>query len=156
MLGLFKALRDYDPEKEASFATFAALCISRQLCTAVEGAGRKKHQVLNTAISYDAELSNGEGRTSSAEGWGQGGKNTLLDLLASEDADPETSYISEESGRLLRENIQEALSPLEREVLDLYLADLDYIQIAGILGKDPKSTDNALQRIKGKVRKIIK
>ena len=156
MLGLFKALRDYDPEKEASFATFAALCISRQLCTAVEGAGRKKHQVLNTAISYDAELSNGESRTSSAEGWGQGGKNTLLDLLASEDADPETCYISEESARLLKENIQKVLSPLEREVLDLYLADLDYVQIAGILGKDPKSTDNALQRIKGKVRKIIK
>ena len=56
----------------------------------------------------------------------------------------------------MRENIQKVLSPLEREVLDLYLADLDYVQIAGILGKNPKSTDNALQRIKGKVRKIIK
>lgn len=156
MLGLFKALRDYDAGKEASFATFAAICISRQLCTAVEGAGRKKHQVLNTAVSYDAELSAGESGASSAEGWGQNGKTTFLELLASEETDPETCYISEESGRLLRENIQEALSPLEREVLDLYLADLDYIQIAEILGKDPKSTDNALQRIKGKVRKIIK
>ena len=82
--------------------------------------------------------------------------STYLELLASEDADPETAYISKESRRNLEENIQEVLSPLEREVLDLYLADLNYVQIAEKLGRDPKSMDNALQRIKAKVRKLLR
>lgn len=157
MLGLFKALRDYDAGKEASFATFASLCISRQLRTAVEAAGRKKHQPLNTAVSYDTPMPE-EGRDCArgAEAPGTGRENSYLELLASEDADPEAAYISEESRRHLEENIREVLSPLEREVLDLYLADLNYVQIAEKLGRDPKSTDNALQRIKTKVRKILR
>ena len=157
MLGLFKALRNYDAGKNASFATFAALCIARQLGTAVEAAGRKKHQPLNTAVSYDTPVpEEGEISARSAKAPGPGSTSTYLELLASEDADPETAYISKESRRNLEENIQEVLSPLEREVLDLYLADLNYVQIAGKLGRDPKSTDNALQRIKGKVRKLLR
>ena len=155
MLGLFKALRDYDAGKNASFATFASLCIARQLGTAVEAAGRKKHQPLNTAVSYDTPVPE-EGEISTRSAKGTGSTSTYLELLASEDADPETAYISKESRRNLEENIQEVLSPLEREVLDLYLADLNYVQIAEKLGRDPKSTDNALQRIKAKVRKLLR
>lgn len=155
MLGLFKALRDYDAGKNASFATFASLCIARQLGTAVEAAGRKKHQPLNTAVSYDTPVPE-EGEISTRSAKGTGSTSTYLELLASEDADPETAYISKESRRHLEENIQGALSPLEREVLDLYLADLNYVQIAEKLGRDPKSMDNALQRIKAKVRKLLR
>lgn len=155
MLGLFKALRDYDAGKNASFATFASLCIARQLGTAVEAAGRKKHQPLNTAVSYDTPVPE-EREISARSAKGPGSTSTYLELLASEDADPETAYISKESRRNLEENIQEVLSPLEREVLDLYLADLNYVQIAEKLGRDPKSTDNALQRIKAKVRKLLR
>lgn len=155
MLGLFKALRDYDAGKNASFATFASLCIARQLGTAVEAAGRKKHQPLNTAVSYDTPVPE-EGEISTRSAKGTGSTSTYLELLASEDADPETAYISKESRRNLEENIQEVLSPLEREVLDLYLADLNYVQIAEKLGRDPKSMDNALQRIKAKVRKLLR
>ena len=165
MLGLFKALRDYDGTKEASFSTFANLCVTRQLYTAVEAAGRKKHQPLNEAVSYDAELPAGQpgaadGAQSGMQRKGSAGTigetgGTFLDLLASEETDPEQQYISWESSRQLEESIRAALSPMERQVLDLYLADLDYREIAQRLNKDPKATDNALQRIKSKVRKIL-
>ncbi len=166
MLGLFKALRDYDQDRETSFSTFANLCVTRQLYTAIEAASRKKHQPLNEALSYDAAYANGQQGT--AESAGSGGissrsngnaaerEGSFLDFLASEDTDPEVQYISRESGRRLEEEIWAALSPLEREVLDLYLSDMDYREIAEQLGKDPKAMDNALQRIKSKVRKLLK
>ena len=171
MLGLFKAVRDYDSGKEASFATFANLCVTRQLYTAVEAAGRKKHQPLNTALSYDAVLpmdgagaESEQGRRNGSHSQ-RGGSGTLhsgsgngasfLELLASEENDPELQYISQESSRQLEESIYSVLSPMERKVLDLYLSDLDYREIAAQLDKDPKSMDNALQRIKTKVRKLL-
>ncbi len=156
MLGLFKAVRDYDARKEASFATFADLCVARQLYTAVEAAGRKKHRPLNEAVSYDAVM--GEGGHPAAADIAQGrsgDSESYLELLASDTEDPENRYISEESGRQLEKSIWEALSAMERQVLELYLSDLDYVEIAEKLGKDPKSTDNALQRIKAKVRKML-
>ncbi len=157
MLGLFKALRDYDAGKGTSFATFAGLCITRQLYAAIEAAGRKKHQPLNEAVSYDAVMMSQRtgtdgGDRSDAYRTGTG----CLAMLASEEEDPEQQYILEESGRELERVIREVLSPLEREVLELYLEDPDYNAIAGKLGKDPKSTDNALQRIKAKVRRLLK
>ncbi len=171
MLGLFKAVRDYDYGKEASFATFANLCVTRQLYTAVEAAGRKKHQPLNTALSYDAVLPMDGAGTESEQGRrngsrsqrgssgtlhsGSGNGASFLELLASEENDPELQYISQESSRQLEESIYSVLSPMERKVLDLYLSDLDYREIAAQLDKDPKSMDNALQRIKTKVRKLL-
>ncbi len=156
MLGLFKALRDYDAQKGTSFATFAGLCITRQLYAAIEAAGRKKHQPLNEAVSYDAVLMSRKeadgGERPDAYRTGE----SCLTMLASEEEDPENRYILEESGRELEKDIHEVLSPMEREVLELYLADWDYIAIAEKLGKDPKSTDNALQRIKAKVRRLLK
>lgn len=152
MLGLFKAVRDYDAKKGASFASFASLCIERQLYTAMEAAGRKKHQPLNEALSFDAGATGG---AFSEEQQG-GREKSFLELLASEEADPELRYILAENSRRLEADIDKALSPLERQVLDLYLADCDYVEIAGRLGRDPKSTDNALQRIKAKVRRILR
>lgn len=154
MLGLFKAVRDYEPGHGAAFSTFASLCIERQLYTAMEAAGRKKHQPLNEAVSFDAGT--GSGALSGSGEFSERGEKSFLELLASEEADPEHQYISEENSRILEADIDEALSPLERRVLDLYLSDLDYVQIARRLGRDPKSTDNALQRIKAKVRKILR
>lgn len=155
MLGLFKAVRDYDEGKKASFAAFADLCITRQLYTAIEAAGRKKHQPLNEAVSYDAVIGEREQRTARGTEAGERECENYLELMASDSADPENQYIQAESGRELEEDIQEALSPMERRVLELHLADLDYIKIAEELGKDPKSADNALQRIKAKVRQIM-
>lgn len=134
MVGLFKALRDYESGKGTSFSTFAGMCISRQLYSAVESSGRKKHQILNDAVYGEEPLSG----------------------LAANGADPEQQFISEESGRELEENIRAALSPMEAQVLELYLEGMDCAAIAGHLCREPKAVDNALQRVKGKVRRLIK
>lgn len=158
MLGLFKALRDYDASKGASFKTFAVVCIDRALYHAVESSARKKHQPLNTALSYDAPVA---ATLRENEGNGKGGE--WLDLegsyekfLSSDDADPEDQMISQEDREIMASSIQKNLSPFERNVLELYLSDFNYMEIAQILDKDPKSIDNCLQRIKAKVKKLLK
>ena len=133
MVGLFKALRDYESGKGASFFTFAGMCITRQLYSAVESSGRKKHQLLNDAVYGDEPLAG----------------------LADDGGDPEQQFISKESGRELEENIRAALSPMEAQVLELYLEGMDCTAIAGRLGREPKAVDNALQRVKGKVRRLV-
>lgn len=133
MVGLFKALRDYEAGKGASFFTFAGMCITRQLYSAVESSGRKKHQLLNDAVYGDEPLAG----------------------LADDGGDPEQQFISKESGRELEENIRSALSPMEAQVLELYLEGMDCTAIAGRLGREPKAVDNALQRVKGKVRRLV-
>lgn len=164
MLGLFKAVRDYDASKGASFRTFANLCISRQLYTAVEASNRQKHLALNNAVSYDeSAVRPGESGDGSVIRGGspEGGKvMSAEDVLGSGEAsssedNPENRYISEESGKILEETILEVLSPFEQEVLRQYLEGKSYTEIAENLGRDPKSTDNALQRIRTKVRKLL-
>lgn len=129
MIGLFKAIRDFDPQKGAPFASFAKLCVERQIYTAIEAATRQKNAPLNAYISLSEET----------EG--------LMDGGIEEAVVERTSY------QQTYEKIQQLLSSLEREVLSLYLEGKDYTQIAEILGKSDKSIDNALQRIKGKIRK---
>lgn len=162
MLGLFKALRDYDAAKGASFATFASLCVSRQMYTAIEASGRQKHQPLNEAISYDQPSGAGRknnkndrnGQQIDGRDQGDGGEN-LLAMLPASGGDPEEQYISEESRQRLEQEIDRSLSPFERQVLNLYLSGMNYTEIAHRLGRDPRSTDNALQRIKSKVRRML-
>jgi RNA polymerase sporulation-specific sigma factor len=161
MIGLFKAIRDYDPGKKAAFHTFATLCIRRQLDTAVKTSGREKNQALNNAISIYTRIA-GAGED------GSGGKladiigaegslvETSFDGMAGDSRSPEDRIIEEENVRSLVQEITEILSPLESEVLNLYLDGNDYTAIAKILGRDEKSTDNALQRGRMKVRKILK
>ena len=148
MIGLFKAIRDYDSGRDASFYTFADLCISRQMYTAVQASNRQKHMPLNTYISFYS--ANGKHID------GQEHENDLLDTLASNsDKNPEELLIDKENVLMLEQKIEQELSGFEKQVLDLYLIGMGYVQIAKVLGRDEKSTDNALQRIKTKIRKSI-
>lgn len=148
MIGLFKAVRDYDYGRDASFYTFADLCISRQMYTAVQASNRKKHSPLNSYISLYA------GRDSQ-EGSGEFSLE-IEGLSSKEDSDPEQIMISRENYEHLNELIEKELSNFEKQVWDLYLTGMTNTQIAKVLGKDAKSTDNALQRLKNKLKKAMK
>lgn len=146
MIGLFKAVRDYDSGRDASFATFADLCVSRQMYTAVQASRRQKHTPLNTYISLYEE--------SSARGEREGAE-LIQSMVSKADLNPEDLMIDRENVENLSRQIEQELSPFENQVLDLYLTGMSYTQIARVLGKDDKSTDNALFRIKGKVKRIL-
>ncbi len=148
MIGLFKAVRDYDSGRDASFFTFADLCISRQMYTAVQASGRQKHAPLNSYISLYGHV---------ASGSEQGEEAQLLNLLSSKaELSPEEMMIDKENVKSLEQTIERELSTFEKQVLDLYLTGMSYVQIAKVLGRDGKSADNALQRIKGKLKRAIK
>lgn len=147
MIGLFKAIRDYDAGRDASFFTFAELCISRQMYTAVQASNRKKHMPLNSYISLYA--------TSDAEGNHKEGDEFINFLGFETQKNPEQLLIDKENVLSLERKIEEELSTFEKQVLDLYLTGMSYTQIARVLGRDEKSTDNALQRMKSKIRKVI-
>lgn len=145
MIGLFKAVRDYDCGRDANFYTFAELCISRQIYTAIRASGRQKHAPLNGYVSLYA------GHRMEDE------STPLLEMLASTtDINPEDWIIDQENVRRVEKAIEDKLSAFEKEVLDLYLTGMSYTQIAKVLGKDEKSTDNALSRLKQKLKKYIK
>ena len=149
MIGLFKAIRDYDTGRDASFFTFADLCVSRQMYTAVQAAGRQKHTPLNTYISLYANASENGG----LEG---GEERELIDsMLSQSEQNPEDLLIDRENVERLEKIIEKELSPFENQVLDLYLTGMKYNQIAKVLERDDKSTDNALQRIKTKLKRVI-
>lgn len=137
MLGLFKAVRTYDPEREASFGTYARLLVSRQIYTAVAAAQRQKHQALNQSVSM-TEIE--EQQDTMALGTAQSPESIVMDL---------------ENARELRETIFSLLSPMEKKVLEQYLEGYDYLQIAARMGRPAKSIDNALQRIRGKVARLV-
>lgn len=148
MIGLFKALRDYDMGRDASFLTFADLCVSRQMYTAVQASRRKKHSPLNSYISLYSDVSE--------KGENGGEETELVNVLSSlSEKSPEEKWIDRENMELLEKTIEKELSGFEKQVLDLYLTGMGYIQIARVLGRDGKSTDNALQRIKSKLRRVI-
>ncbi len=139
MIGLFKAIRDYDLEQETSFFTFAQLCISRQLYSAIEASNRKKHVPLNTYISFDAESE-------------EDGKPLAEVLTADSMENPEQLVIAQENNRSFFARISGCLSLMEQEVLQEYLAGNNYHQIAQKMGKSTKAIDNALSRIKAKIK----
>lgn len=146
MIGLFKAIRDYDSGRDASFFTFADLCVSRQMYTAVQASRRQKHIPLNNYISLYGNAS--ENRDD---------EEALVNVLATGSGlNPEELIIDKENVDRLEMLIERELSSFEKQVLDLYLTGMGYQQIAKVLGRDDKSTDNALQRIKHKLRKAIR
>lgn len=145
MIGLFKAIRDYDSGRDASFYTFADLCISRQMYSAVQAAGRMKHIPLNTYISLYGE----------GTGGGEDEEGEVLGALADRGLGPEEQFIDRESVERLEQQIERELSGFEKQVFELYITGMGYSQIAKLLGRDEKSTDNALQRLKGKIRRMI-
>ena len=142
MVGLYKAIRDYNPMKEASFSSFAELCINRQIISAIKAANRQKHSPLNMSVSMDKPV------TSDDEDF------TYLDFIGKSDVSPEDLVIGKESRKVMERAIVESLSKMEQRVLSLYLKGRSYTQIAVIMDKEEKSIDNALQRIKKKVEKI--
>lgn len=144
MLGLYKAVCDYRFDKNASFRSFSDLCITRQVITAIKRAGRKKHSPLNSYISLNRPFSESDG------------EKTLLDTLANIGvSDPEEQLLSRESIDNINRHINQLLSKLERTVLSLYLDGLSYQAIAQQLGKNQKSIDNAIQRVKKKLEKAL-
>ena len=143
MIGLYKAIRDFDPERGASFHTFADLCISRQLYTAVQASQRQKHQPLNSYVSLSN--SDNEEQTSSRASYAA---NDVRNR------NPEELFIARENLEDMEDLIEKKLSRFEREVLRYYLSGMNYSQIADTLGKSSKATDNALQRIKKKIKQI--
>ena len=141
LVGLFKAVRDFRSDKETSFRSFAELCITRQIITAVKTATRNKHTPLNQYVSFSA--------TPSAGGDGEA---TLEDIIPGPTVhDPVNQVISSEELQALVGCLSTALSELESRVLALYLDGRSYEEIAGLIDCDAKTVDNALQRVKRKV-----
>jgi RNA polymerase sporulation-specific sigma factor len=149
MIGLYKAIRDYNPDKDNSFHNFADLCISRQIYSAIKASNRKKNLPLNTYVSLYAPA---YGENTDLED-----KESLVDLMyENKISNPEELVIDKESTNMLEYELVRHLSQFEKDVLDLYLFDFNYLQIADKLKKEPKSIDNALQRIKLKLNKVLK
>ncbi|MDQ3646375.1 MAG: RNA polymerase sporulation sigma factor SigH [Actinomycetota bacterium] len=146
MIGLFKAVRDFDSAQETPFRAFAELCISRQILTAIKTANRHKHQPLNSSISLDAPAYAG----------GDDSDRSIADnLIAPTFADPVELVISAQEIEAIRDSMRESLTDLEGDVLALYMDGKSYEEIAGALGNHVKSIDNALQRIKRKLQRHI-
>lgn len=145
MIGLYKAIRDFRPDKLSSFRAFAELCITRQIITAIKTATRQKHIPLNSYISLNKPIYDDES------------DRTLMDVLSSAHiSDPEALIISNEEKAKIQSKMYEVLSDLEMEVLRCYLDGKSYQEIAGDLDRHAKSIDNALQRVKRKLEKFLK
>jgi len=145
MIGLYKAVCDYQFDKQASFRAFAELCITRQIITAIKSATRKKHIPLNTYISLNRSVYEGDT------------ERPLIDVLSSTQiSDPEEVLIGRESYEAVADSIEHSLSKLERGALDLYLMGYSYQQIADTLQKSTKCVDNAIQRVKKKLEEYLK
>ena len=144
MIGLYKAIRDFRPDKLSSFRAFAELCITRQIITAIKTATRQKHIPLNSYVSLNKPLYDEES------------DRTLLDVIIEGRAtNPEELIIGQEDLSSINHKIDEVLSGLEQEVLRAYLDGKSYQEIADNLGRHVKSIDNALQRVKRKLEKYL-
>lgn len=144
MIGLFKAIRDFQAEKIASFRAFAELCITRQIITAIKTATRQKHMPLNTYVSLNKPLYDDES------------DRTLLDVVSTaRNTDPELLFISREEIARIESKMSEVLSDFEQKVLSYYLEGKSYHEIAKDLDRHVKSIDNALQRVKRKLEKFL-
>ena len=144
MIGLYKAIRDYNPDAGTSFKSFADLCITRQIITAIKTATRQKHMPLNSYISLSKPVFEADN------------ERVLLDTIVEQPKlNPEEIMIDKERFYSVEEKIYQILSKLEWTVLSNYLDGKNYSEIASIIGKSEKSIDNALQRIKKKIEKNI-
>ena len=144
MIGLFKAIRDFKGEKQCSFRAFAEMCVTRQIITAIKTATRQKHIPLNSYISLNKPMYDEES------------EHTLMDtIVENKKIDPEEIMITKENFLAIEQKMNDVLSKLEWNVLSLYLEGKSYNEIAYLLSKTEKSIDNALQRIKKKVGKLL-
>ena len=145
MIGLFYSIMDYNESKNASFHTFAELCVDRKLKTAVRKYRAQKHEFLNSSISLDGSMDDESKESASFE-------KLLKDKKVSS---PEDEFLFNEQFETIVEDNGKIFSKMEREVLNQYLKGLTYTEIAEVLGKSAKAIDNATQRIKKKVEKIL-
>lgn len=143
MIGLYKAIRDFQPARLASFRSFAELCVKRQIITAIKAATRQKHVPLNSYVSLNKPLYDEES------------DRTLLDVIEGRVTNPEDLYISQEDLAHIQAQMDDLLSDLERQVMDAFMDGKSYQEIADLLGRHVKSIDNALQRVKRKLVKFM-
>ena len=145
MIGLFKAIRDYQAERLSSFRAFAELCITRQIITAIKTATRQKHIPLNNYVSLNRPI------------YDEDSDRTLLDVITEEvPSNPEEMLIDREDLSVIEGRIGQMLSDLEKQVLVRYMEGKSYVEIGEEMGRHVKSIDNALQRIKRKLLKYLK
>ena len=142
MIGLYKAVRDFRPDKETSFRSFAELCVTRQIITAIKTATRQKHQALNQYVSISGSRYGDESHERTVE---------ELIHVNHHDTDPADRIVADERFGVMRDRLAEVLSDLEVDVLTLYVEGKSYQEIGDHLGRHVKSIDNALQRIKRKL-----
>lgn len=145
MIGLYKAIKDFNSQKDSSFRSFAQLCIVRQILSAIRVSSRLKHLPLNEYVSLNRSVNDEDGK-----------ETTMIDLLPDPNSlTPEEILTGLEERKKLDDQIDSLLSPMEKRVLQLFLEGLDYTQIAERLDKKPKSIDNALQRVKQKINQML-
>ena len=151
MIGLYKAVLDFNPGKNASFAAFASLCVVRQIQTAIKAAGRQKHMPLNTSLSLHSEIPNsGDPGDSAAQ-------ETYMDKIPDHRTpDPEAQLLGSEAYKDIDNFIRNNLSELEYKVLMLHMEGKTHLEIAEGLNKNAKSIDNTIQRIRRKIGKGIR
>lgn len=144
MIGLYNAIRDYQPERLSSFHAFAELCITRQIITAIKTATRQKHGPLNNYISLNSPM------------YEEDSDRTLLDVITENDnQNPEEMIVGRENLFILLQKANTLLSPLEQQVLFAYLDGKTYQEMAALLNRGVKTVDNALQRVKHKLEKLL-
>lgn len=144
MIGLYKAIRDFNIERQVGFAAFADICTKRQIVTAVKTATRQKHSPLNNYVSFNKHIATDES------------EKTVFDYLSGTLlTDPEQIVINQESFDNVNRKISSILSEFEMRVLELYLSGRSYQEIAELLDKSAKSIDNALQRTKRKIDEAL-
>lgn len=145
MIGLYKAILDYNSTKKASFKTFADLCITRQIITAIKASTRQKHIPLNSYLSLDKPLFDEDTDIT----FGESMRSDLYN-------EPEERVIRDEKIDNIKNAMSEVLSSMERDILKLYLSGKSYKEISAAVGKDQKAIDNALQRVKKKLEKHLR
>ena len=141
MIGLLKAINAYDETKNASFTTFAILCIKRQIITAIKSSNSGKNKILNMAM-YSPET--------------EDNSNIAYETKSFNFYNPEEIYLSKERFRLLNQYLKNNLSKMENEIFEYMLSEMTYTEIAKKTGRDPKSVDNSIQRIKKKLNGFLK
>jgi len=139
MIGLYKAVRDYRDDQNARFSSFAEVCVTRQIISAIKAASRQKHAPLNSYVSIYSSVGAREDN------------RELVDLLEQAGGDPEEAFIAKETAQRIRSRMKNDLTPLERGATELFLEGLTYQEIAERLSCSKKSVDNALARVKRKL-----
>ena len=144
MIGLYKAIRDYRVDRQASFRAFAEVCVTRQIITAIKTATRQKHIPLNSYVSLNKPVFDEES------------ERTLAEVVTTGKAsNPEDLFINQEILMDIESTMHRILSPLEQRVVNLYLEGKSYVEIADQLDRHVKSVDNALQRVKRKLEQYL-